>query len=437
MSAQTQLFDIVIVGAGLVGSTLAALLGSKALVKTSLGKKLGEHAVAQPLSIALIDANAAPPLSPTGSVATADSPALGAKFDPKFDARVVALNHASQQLLAQVGAWSTIQSQRVCPYREMFVWDDEGTANIHFRAEDINSDCLGYIVESQIASRAIFDSLQTYPAVHSMHGVGLENMERHPTGLLLQLTDGRSLSAPLVIAADGAHSKVREWMEFRVREWPYHQRAIVATVRCQRSHQFTAWQNFLTSGPLAFLPLDHPGEHYCSIVWSLHNEGAEYAMSLADQQFSDNLSRAFQYRLGRIEAVDQRYCFPLKQRHAVDYTAANIALVGDAAHTIHPLAGQGVNLGLSDVGVLADEIERALKRGLPLSDTSLLKRYQRQRKIYNLETMAVVEVFKRLFGSRDPALRWLRNSGLRHVSKLAPLKNWLAKQAMGFDGGFD
>ena len=409
MSGVIQPFDIVIVGAGLVGATLASLLNKNTATK--------------PLFIAVIDAHN----KPEPAVAINNQ----SYSEPTFDSRVVALNQASRQLLAQAGVWPAIQSQRVCAYRDMIVWDSEGTGQIHFRAKDIQCNQLGYIVENTLVLHAILDRLQDSQQVDLMYGVSLEQMERHEQGMQLTLTDGRVLSAPLVIAADGANSKVRQLMDIHVREWSYHQQAIVATARCEQRHQFTAWQIFLPSGPLAFLPLDHASERYCSIVWSLDNPLAEQTMSLTNHEFADKLGSAFEHRLGRIENVDQRACFPLTQRHAVDYISGNVALVGDAAHTIHPLAGQGVNLGLLDAKVLTAEVGRALERRLPLSDISLLQRYQRQRKLHNLEVMAVMEGLNRIFGSREPVIHWLRNTGLRQVNTLKPLKNWLAKQAIG------
>ena len=405
MDESVQTFDIVIVGAGLVGATLASLLD--------------KNTVRKPLSIAVIDAHHKPerPAEP--------------KSDTNFDARVVALNQVSRQSLEHVGVWSDLQSQRICAYRDMVVWDSEGTGQIHFQAEDIQCDQLGYIVENRLVSQALLDGLQDSQQVNLVYGVRLEHMEQREQGMRLELSDGRILLAPLVIAADGARSKVRQLMGFRVREWSYQQQAIVTTVQCEHSHQFTAWQNFLPTGPIAFLPLDHPSERYCSIVWSLDSALADDAMLLADNAFAEKLSSAFEYRLGKIAHVDERLCFPLIQRHATDYITNHVALVGDAAHTIHPLAGQGVNLGLLDAKVLATEIERGIERGLSLSECSLLQRYQRQRKLHNLEAMAIMEGMKRLFGSREPAIRWLRNSGLSKINTLTPLKNWLARQAMG------
>jgi 2-octaprenylphenol hydroxylase len=263
-----------------------------------------------------------------------------------------------------------------------------------------------------------------------MRGMSVTALEKHHGMTTVICSDDTKLSAPLIIAADGGQSKIRELANLNTREWDYQHKAIVATVESSQSHQFTAWQNFLVSGPLAFLPLDHESENYCSIVWSLDSEKADAVMALNDDDFSTALARAFESRLGRVVSVSPRYCFPLQQRHAIDYSSDNIVLIGDAAHTIHPLAGQGVNLGLLDAQALAAEIKRAVVRDLPLSEPSILRRYQRQRKANNLEVMLLMEGFKRLFGSKKLLLRYLRNMGLRKVNGLKALKNWLTKKAI-------
>ena len=220
------------------------------------------------------------------------------------------------------------------------------------------------------------------------------------------------------------------------REWDYRQQAIVCTVKTQHSHRATAWQSFLSSGPLAFLPLRSAAgdDHHCSIVWSADTARAEQLMALDDQAFAEALERGLESRLGKIEFVDKRHAFPLRQRHARDYTQPGLALVGDAAHSIHPLAGQGVNLGLLDAAVLAEEILRAGERQVDLYDPSLLQRYQRRRAANNLGMMALMEGFKRLFGETALPVRWLRNVGMSMVDSAGPAKNLIAEQAMGLSG---
>ena len=248
----------------------------------------------------------------------------------------------------------------------------------------------------------------------------------------VQLENGAVLEADLLVAADGAMSRVRDMLQFTTREWDYGHRAIVTTAQVEHSHQETCWQRFLTSGPLAFLPL--PGEgshHYCSIVWSVQDDLSEHLMGLDDDAFSAELESAIEGRLGKVLGCSRRFAFPLRQRHAVDYVQAGVALVADAAHTIHPLAGQGINLGLQDVAVLAEEILAGHARGLSPGQLALLRRYQRRRKGENLLMMAAMDGFKALFEQQALPLRWLRNAGMRSVGQMGPLKQQLIRRAMG------
>lgn len=404
MTCESQDFDILIVGAGLVGAALACQLGSDSA---------GRH-----LRIGLIEAGAEPERF------------AGDAFDP----RVVALTRASQHYLHSFDVWDSVAGARVCAYSDMRVWDAEGTGAIHFDARDVRQSCLGHIVENSVVLAALWQRLQALPAVELLRPFKVAQLQRRSTdGVVLTLDDDKRVSAALIIAADGANSRVRQLADFKTREWDYGHKAIVTTVACERGHEFTAWQRFLPSGPLAFLPLRTGAgdDHYCSIVWSLQEDLADDLMSLDDGDFNRRLGRAFEYRLGNVLSSAERFCIPLRQRHAVDYVQPNIALVGDAAHTIHPLAGQGVNLGLLDAAALGDEIVRAVERQLPLADFSLLRRYQRRRQSHNLSMMAVMEGFKRLFGARDLPLRWLRNSGMSKLDSLPLLKNALVRQAMG------
>ena len=215
-----------------------------------------------------------------------------------------------------------------------------------------------------------------------------------------------------MIAADGANSAVRRLAGCATREWDYLHHAIVTSVRCEQPHHRTAWQRFTDDGPLAFLPLDRQGdEHWCSIVWSTTPEQATRLMALDDEAFRVELGKAFEHRLGRVEAADPRLCIPLRQRHAKRYVEPGLALIGDAAHTIHPLAGQGVNLGFLDAAVLAEVLLHAHGRGERLADERVLSRFERRRMPHNLGMMAAMEGFQRLFQADPLPLRWLRNAG--------------------------
>jgi 2-octaprenylphenol hydroxylase len=221
-------------------------------------------------------------------------------------------------------------------------------------------------------------------------------------------------------------------MEFQTREWDYGHRAIVATVQVAEPHRDTAWQRFLPSGPLAFLPL--PGTedaHFCSIVWSVEEQLADRLLELEDEAFCRDLDRAFEGNLGGVIGSGPRFAFPLRQRHAVDYVQPGVALVADAAHTIHPLAGQGINLGLQDVSALAQELIAGRERGISPGRPEVLARYQRRRKGENLLMMGAMDGFKRLFEHQALPARWLRNAGMRGVGRIAPLKQRLMRHAMG------
>ena len=248
----------------------------------------------------------------------------------------------------------------------------------------------------------------------------------------LRLSNHREVSAGLLVAADGAHSHVRELAGFETREWDYGQEAIITTVRTQHPHNFTAWQRFMRTGPVAFLPLQHEGDaHQCSIVWSADSELARELMALDDETFCVRLEQAFESRLGRVIHCDKRHVVPLRQRHATRYGRPGVVLVGDAAHSIHPLAGQGVNLGLLDAQALANEIERALMRRIPLNDESILRRYQRQRLAGNLGMMSVMEAFKQLFGSGSLGVNWIRNTGMRQLNSIPLIKKVIINAALG------
>ena len=405
MSAQAVVYDIVIVGAGIVGSALAC-----ALAKSSF-------------NIAIIEAQER----------VIDRNEQATSVDG-FDVRVSAITIASQQLLEDIGAWEIIAENRLSPYRHMHVWDAEGTGSIDFDADDINQPALGHIVENKVTADALTQCMNRQTNLHRIVPAILEEIEPLQNGAyLLTLGDGRQLQTSLLVAADGANSKVRALEHIAMREWDYNHHAIVATVKTELSHGHTARQRFLPEGPLAFLPLSSAQDdtHYCSIVWSAIPSYAENLMSLTDDEFTEALAAAFEYQLGSISAVSRRFSFPLRQRHVVDYIKPGLALVGDAAHTIHPLAGQGVNLGLMDIKTLSEELLRSQQRGLSPGSIAVLERYQRRRKGANLAMMAGMDGLKRLFSETTLPVRWARNSGLRWLDKSKMLKRQIMKRAMG------
>ncbi|WP_165672379.1 2-octaprenyl-3-methyl-6-methoxy-1,4-benzoquinol hydroxylase [Metapseudomonas otitidis] len=394
--------DLIIVGAGMVGSALALALKDSGL------------------DILLIDGS-------TLSVKPFDA-------DAAFEPRVSALSAASQRILDRLGAWPGVVARRASPYGEMQVWDGTGTGAIHFSAASVHADVLGHIVENRVVQDALLEPLHD-SGIGLMPNARLEHLRHSGDDWLLTLVDGRQLRAPLVIAADGANSAVRRLAGCATREWDYLHHAIVTSVRCEQPHRRTAWQRFTDDGPLAFLPLDRQGdEHWCSIVWSATPEEAERLMALDDQAFCSALGVAFEHRLGRVEHSDPRLCIPLRQRHAKRYVEPGLALIGDAAHTIHPLAGQGVNLGFLDAAVLAEVLLHAHARGERLADEKVLSRFERRRMPYNLGMMAAMEGFERLFQADPLPLRWLRNAGLRWVNQQPEAKALFVRQALGLSG---
>lgn len=410
MATEENSVDIAIVGAGLVGASLArALSGSD-------------------YSILLIDAQPEVEL-------TAQQVAASAVED--FEPRVSALTPASQQWLMQLGAWANLSDRHLCPYRRMSVWDGLGTAGIEFDARELYRDELGFIVENRHLVAALLAALSSSDKILCKLNNGIKQLSRigqkgsELSRIVLQ--DGSVWQAKLLVAADGAQSRVRQWAGLPSREWDYEHRAIVATVKTEYPHGYCARQRFSESGPLAFLPLrDARGsEQFCSIVWSLLPELATEMMALDNADFARRLGAEFEYKLGPVLDVSSRHCIPLRQSHAKDYVAPGIVLVGDAAHTIHPLAGQGVNLGFKDARTLADILLDSAARGLSPADPIALQRYQRKRKGDNLLMMAAMEGFKRLFATPNPLIRLARNVGMGWLDKQAVLKQQIIRQAMG------
>ncbi|MEE4360567.1 MAG: FAD-dependent oxidoreductase [Pseudomonadales bacterium] len=392
---------LLVVGGGLVGATAALSLARRG------------HAVT------LVER--APPQSAAPSAGS-----LG------VDLRTVALAPDSLALLREVGAWDTELEAAAERYGAMEVWDAEGTGRIRFEAAELGQPSLGVIVENIRVLRRLWQCLRD-EGVTLRTGAGVTALSVDPgAGISIALDDGTRLGGRLVLAADGARSRVRELAGIGTEETDTGQTAIATVVATERPHGHTAWQRFLPTGPLAFLPLpDHPdGRHRCAVVWSLDRARAEEVAALDDAAFAAALGRAFERRLGDILAVDRRIGFPLVQIHARRYVAPGVVLVGDAAHVVHPLAGQGVNLGLRDVRRLVTELDRIRATG-PLLDPNLLARYERERRGENALMLGSLLGLKRLFGADQLGIRLLRNAGLRFTDGSATIKRRLMVHALG------
>ncbi|MFO8154880.1 MAG: UbiH/UbiF/VisC/COQ6 family ubiquinone biosynthesis hydroxylase [Pseudomonadota bacterium] len=395
--SEAHTFDVIIVGGGMVGMALAAALGHS------------------PLRVAVVE-----------RMAPDTTAGLG-----EYDLRVSAITVASQRIFENLGAWSGMVARRVSPFGDMDVWDAESSGHIHFDAAELGEPRLGHIIENRVVQSALHDVVAELPNVELIQPASIERMGWDAEHMFLRLEDGRMLAGGLLVGADGGRSWVREQAGIETTGWDYEQTAIVATVRTSEPHRETAWQRFLPEGPLAFLPL---GDGRCSIVWSAEAGHAEELLAMEPDAFCAELGRAFDHRLGTVESVGERAGLPLRLNHAKAYVRPRLALVGDAAHTIHPLAGQGVNLGLADAAVLAEVLldARAERRGI--GSIPVLRRYERWRKADNLAMMAAMDGFKRIFGSELAPVRWARGLGLNLTHSVLPVKNTIMRHAMGLSG---
>ena len=384
-----QHYDVVIVGGGMVGASLAVALAQQ-----------------EALQIAVVEARQPDPLPP-------HSP---------YDLRVSALTRSSEVMLEKLGIWSQLPAERLSAFTGMRVWENS-EGELHFNAADMGEPWLGHLLENRLLQLSCLQQCRQMPNITLLTPASPVNYEsRH-----LTLDNGDSLSARLIVAADGAQSPLREWAGIKLKGWSYQQKGLVCTVTTDDSHQHTAWQRFLPEGPLALLPL--PDSHQCSIVWSLNSDSADRLLALNEQAFMEELNQACQHKPGKITAISERAAFPLQLKHADSYIRPGLALVGDAAHIIHPLAGQGVNIGLLDAATLSEVVIDAHRHGRDIGSLHTLQKYQRQRHADNLLMQFSMDMFKRVFSSPLPPFKWLRRSGLRAVNHSRWLKNLFMHQA--------
>ncbi|MGE6108791.1 FAD-dependent 2-octaprenylphenol hydroxylase [Aeromonas sobria] len=390
-------YDLIIVGGGMVGLALAAALKESRL------------------RVAIVEGQL-------------PDPQLGEAPDN----RVSALSLASQQILRGVGAWQGICSRRLQGYGRMQVWERDSFARIEFDAARLGLAHLGHIVENRVIQLALQEAIAHQRHIELLAPVSASALSLGPENALLTLSDGRVLSARLVVAADGAHSWVRKQADIPLTSWDYGHHALVATVRTGEAHGAVARQIFTPEGPLAFLPLWQPD--LCSIVWSVPAARAEALCALDEEAFNRQLTTAFDARLGLCKVEGARSAIPLTARYARDFARERLVLVGDAAHTIHPLAGQGVNLGLQDAAALAQSLLATLAKGKDIGALAELRSYERWRKTEAARMLAAMEGLKRLFGGSHPLKKLVRGLGLNGVDAMAPLKQSLIRSAMGLEG---
>lgn len=392
-----QSVDVAIVGGGMVGLAVACGLQGSGLRVAVL-----EQREPQPLAM---DAD----------------PAL----------RVSAINAASEKLLTRLGVWSDIVARRASCYHGMEVWDKDSFGRIEFDDQSMGYSHLGHIVENAVIHYALWQKAQQSSDIMLMAPAELQQVAWGENEAFLTLKDGAMLTARLVIGADGANSWLRNKADIPLTFWDYRHHALVATIRTEEAHGAVARQAFHGEGILAFLPLSDP--HLCSIVWSLAPEAAERMQQLSDEQFNQALNIAFDNRLGLCQVESDRQVFPLTGRYARQFAAHRLALVGDAAHTIHPLAGQGVNLGFMDAAELVDELKRLHRQGKDIGQYLYLRRYERSRKHSAAMMLAGMQGFRELFAGTNPAKKLLRDIGLKLADTLPSVKPQLLRQAMGLN----
>ncbi|HGU6359458.1 TPA: FAD-dependent 2-octaprenylphenol hydroxylase [Citrobacter farmeri] len=392
-----QSVDVAIVGGGMVGLAVACGLQGSGLRVAVL-----EQREPQPLA-----ADAAPAL------------------------RVSAINAASEKLLTRLGVWSDIVARRASCYHGMEVWDKDSFGRIEFDDQSMGYSHLGHIVENAVIHYALWQKAQQSSDIALMAPAELQQVAWGENEVFLTLKDGAMLTARLVIGADGANSWLRNKADIPLTFWDYRHHALVATIRTDEAHGAVARQVFHGEGILAFLPLSDP--HLCSIVWSLSPAEAERMQQASAETFNQALSIAFDNRLGLCSVESERQVYPLTGRYARQFASHRLALVGDAAHTIHPLAGQGVNLGFMDAAELVDELKRLHRQGKDIGQYLYLRRYERSRKHSAAMMLAGMQGFRELFAGSHPAKKLLRDMGLKLADSLPGVKPQLLRQAMGLN----
>ena len=404
-----QKFDVLIVGGGMVGLTTAL-----AIRKNSR------------LSVAIIDTQ---PL---------------AEISEQHDVRVSAINSASQQLFNNLDVWQDIEKNRIQPYQHMHIWDKAGYGHIDFDLSDLaereHKGQLGWIIENSIIRHALWKKAEQDAGISFFTQEKLTNIAMGDSEVFASFSTLPPITAKLVIGADGANSWVRQQMKMALTFRDYDHHAIVATVKCPEGHQNTAWQVFLETGPLALLPLSELSESkqmLCSIVWSTSPEEAKRLTSLSSEDFAKALTAASDGKLGNISLESDRSSYPLTMRYAQNFIKDRVVLVGDAAHTIHPLAGQGVNLGLLDAAAIAQTLTESLNSDYSQDNQAWLsiiklKQYERWRKAEAAEMITAMEAIKQTFTPQEAPVKFLRGIGMSIVNQIKPIKNIMIKQALGF-----
>jgi 2-octaprenylphenol hydroxylase len=406
-------WDVIVVGGGMVGA--AAALG---LAKSGL-------------NVLVLERNA---------------PDLNWSDEIPYQTRVSALTRASENLLRNLGAWRGIEARRSHPFKAMHIWEASTDVEIHLDAKEVGAPNLGYVVENSVIQASLWEQCVQHPNVtlhvgDEIQSITLEakpNFQKNSEKVSKELQNSQSCTqlnldsagvvlTRLLIGADGAFSKVRQLTGIGLDTHEYGQCAVVGCVKTEKSHQDTCWQRYTADGPFAFLSMS---ENVSSIAWYLPLEKQQWALSLSDEAFAQAIGETSDYRLGPVIEVAERAAFPLVRRHAQHYVKPGLALAGDAAHTIHPQAGQGVNLGLLDAAALIDVVADAVEKGYDFASLPVLRRYERWRRGDNAIVQRSMEVFDGLFSQTNPSQAQWRQRLLPLADRIKPVKHWLIEEAL-------
>ncbi len=388
-------FDVIILGGGLAGASMAMALAHGGLRSVVIDRENPET---------LLAAN--------------------------HDGRTCAIAAASRAVLDVTGVWQYMRDQAE-PIIDIRIADGKSPLYLHYDHRDVGAEALGYIVENRVTRQALYRAMAENDLVTLIAPASVADIARNSAAMVMTLDDGRVLSAPLAIGAEGRKSPLREWAGIKTYHWSYKQSAIVCTVKHERPHHGVAVEHFMPAGPFAILPMT---ENRSSIVWTEETDFANYMVGQSDEVFLDELHQRFDGYLGDLEVIGPRFCYPLGLQHAYQYSDARIALIGDAAHGMHPIAGQGLNMGIRDVAALAEILVNARRLGRDIGMQDVLTEYEQWRRFDNTVMLAVTDATNRLFSNDVAPIQLARDVGLAVVEKIPALKRTFMSHAMGYAG---
>ena len=389
--------DIIIIGGGLVGLTLACALNSAGINSTII-----------------------------------ESIDQSRFHDEKFDGRVSAIAYGSKKLFETIGVWQDM-ADYAGPISDIRITDQNSSSFIHYDGATVGSNPMGYIVENRFIRKALLGNIASQKGIKLLSPAIYEKIEYGQHDVTVKLkAGGNKIRRKLIVAADGRNSAVREGLGIKTTKLDYGQTAIVCTIKHEKNHQGIAIEHFMPAGPFAILPMQ--GGHHSSLVWTEKRELAPIFMKMNDSEFLNQVEKRFGAWLGKLEVSGPRWSYPLSLCFADEYIANRACLVGDAAHGIHPIAGQGFNLGIRDVAVLADIIAETIRLGLDVGGFTMLESYQRTRRADNLQMIAATDCLNRLFSNNITPIKLARNLGMGMIEKMPSLKKILMRDAMGILG---